>query len=269
MGTVDRNCGATLPAGAARPWHALTASLSVVVCCFVWLCVRQCHELILKTRAEQSQSAGARAFAWVAAAANQARHAILTVTGHEIRATLNPALGLTTLLVIPLLDAQPRLPVDSIFDPGDNLLYTLNDTLDFSGLETARLELAQHGFSPASAFAPESLVDQTVSMADVWTDHATGSWMADFSNYDSADTLWHDAEVMPVLASIDAFNVPSADNVGFNPGPAWQAHGAFDFHSDDAPASWLMDGFDLVSNNDASVIAAAVWQDIQPYYDLI
>ena len=264
MGTLDRNCGATLPAGAMHPWHALTASLSVVVCCFVWLCVRQCHELILKTRAEQSQGAGARAFAWATAAANQAGNSFLTVTGHELRATLNPALGLaTTLLLIPLLDAQPRTAVEAIFDSGDNLLYALNDTLDFSTLETAQLELAQHGL------APESLVDQTVSMASVWADHAIGSWMADFSSYDSADTLWHEADVMPALASMDGFNVPSADNVGFNPGPAWQAHGSLDFHSDDAPASWLMDGFDLVSDNDAGSTLAAAWQDIQPYYDLI
>jgi hypothetical protein len=264
MGTVDRNCGATLPAGAVRPWHALTASLSVVVCCFVWLCIRQCHELILKTRTEQSQSAGARAFAWVAETASQARSSFLAMTGHEIRATLNPVLGLAaTFLLIPLLDAQPRMPVEAIFDSGDNSLYALNDALDFSRLETARLELAQHGFSP------ESPVDQTVSMADVWADHATGSWMADVSSYDSADTLWHDADVMPALASLDGLNVPSADNVGFNPGPAWQAYGALDFHSDDAPASWLMDGFDLVSDNGSGVIAAAAWQDIQPYYDLI
>jgi hypothetical protein len=93
--------------------------------------------------------------------------------------------------------------------------------------------------------------------------------MADFSSYDSADTVWHDADVMPALASMDGFNVPSADNVGFNPGPAWQAHGALDFHSDDTPASWLMDGFDLVSDNDAGFAAATAWQDIQPYYDLI
>src|SRR5882672_3061930 len=95
MGTVDRDCGAaqpsggTLAAGAARPWHALTASLSVVVSCFVWLCIRQCHELILKTRAELSDSARA-----VAEAANQAGNAFLAATGHEIRASLNPMLGL-------------------------------------------------------------------------------------------------------------------------------------------------------------------------------
>ena len=269
MRTMDRNCGATLPAGAARPWHALTASLSVVVCCFVWLCVRQCHELIVKTRAEQSENAGGRAFAWIAAAANQARHSFLAVTGHEIRATLNPALGLTTtLLVIPLLDAQPRVPVDSIFASGDNLLYALNDTLDFSGLETARLEMEQHGFSSESAFAPESLVDQTVSMASVWADHASGSWMADFGSDDRAEMFWHDADVTPALASLDGFNVPSADNVGFNPGPAWQAHGALDFYGDDMPASWLV-GFDPVSDYDAGLTPATDWQDIQPYYDLV
>jgi hypothetical protein len=262
MGTVDHNCGGTLPAAAARPWHALTASLSVVVCCFVWLCVRQCHELIMKARAEQSQRAGARALAWVAAAANQARHSFLTVTGHEIRATLNPALGLTTLVVIPLLDAQPRMPAEAMFEPGDKLLYALNDALDFSTLETARLELEQH------AFSAESLVDRTViGMADVWSDQqVAGSWMADFGS-DRADIFWQDADVMPVLASMDSY-MPSDDNVGFNPGLAWQAYGAFDFETDAAPGAW-MDALDMVSDSDAGFISAASWQDVQPYYDLV
>src|SRR5258708_28985064 len=119
MGTVDRNggaaqpCGGTLAARAARPWHALTASLTVVICCFVWLCIRQCHELILKTRAEQSDSLRAsavagvnRAHARVAEAVDQARSSLLAMTGYEIRASLNPALGLATTLLVIRLDAQ-------------------------------------------------------------------------------------------------------------------------------------------------------------------
>ena len=260
MGTVDRNCG-TLAAGAG-PWRALTASLLVVACCFVWLCIRQCHELILKSRAEQSRGAGARAFAWVTAAANQARHSFLTVTGHEIRAMLNPALGLTTIMVIPLLDAQPRMPIEATFESSDNLLYALNASLDFSRLETARLVLEQR------AFSAESLADQAVSMADVWTDQQlTGSWMADFAG--DRDIFWHDANVMPALAAMDGFNMPSGDNVGINPGPAWQAHGAIDLHSDDTPASWLMDGLDLVSDSDVGFIPVSDGPEIQPYYDLI
>jgi hypothetical protein len=341
MGTVDRDCGAaqprggTLTAGAARPWHALTASLSIVVCCFVWLCIRQCHELILKTRAERSEGARARAVARVelaqarvAAAANQAGYALLAMTSHEIRAPLNPVLGLATTLLVIGLDVQPPMPVEAIAESGDNLLYLLNDTLDFSRLETGRVALEQR------AFSPESLVDQTASLAGVWADQqAIGLWMGDFNgggkvdihwqnnngqaavwlmngpslifgsdvgsnpgatshaqavgdfrSDDRADILWPDADGIPAISLLDGFNLQSGDNFGFNPAPAWQAHGAGDHNggfsgdakadtewqnSDGTPATWLTDGFSLVSDNDVGFNPATDWHEVQQYYDLL
>jgi hypothetical protein len=282
MGTVDRHCGGaqpcvgTLAPGAARPWHTLTASLSVVVCCFVWLCIRQCHELILKTRAEQSESELARAVAWVeraqagvAAAANQASDALLSMTGREIRAPLDPVLGLVTTLLVIGLDAQAHMPHEAIPALADNFPYSFNDTLDFSRLETGHLALEQR------AFLPEKLIEPTVSMAGVRVDqHAIGLLMGDgqvdilwqnnngqaavwlmngqsllsasdfgsnsaavlhaqdFRSDGRADTPWQDADAMRALALMDGFNLQSGDNVGFSPAPAWQAHGAGDLNGD-------------------------------------
>jgi hypothetical protein len=305
MGTVDRDygaahpCGRTLAAGAARPWHALTASLSVVVCCFVWLCIRQCHELILKTRAEQSDSLRARAVAGVnrahaqvAEAANQARSALLAMTGHEIRMSLNPVLGLAATLLIIGLDAQPRMPVEAIPEAGGNLPYLFNDTLDFSKLETGRLALQQRAFAPESAFAPnsafapegafapESLVDQTVSLAGVWTDQqAIGLWMADFSSDGKADIVWqsnHNGQAAVWLMN-DQFLISASDIVS-NPAATAHVQAAGDFGDDRAdtpwhdadglPAAWLMDGF-MVSDDDVGFNPATDWHGTQQYYDLV
>src|SRR5438105_14585925 len=134
MGTVDRECGAARPCGgtlaarAARPWHALTASLSVVVCCLVWLCIRQCHELIFKTRAEQSESERARAVAGIAAA--HARVAEATDDDrYAFLAQLNPMLGLAATLLVIRIDAEPRMPAEALAVPGDNLPALFNDAL--------------------------------------------------------------------------------------------------------------------------------------------
>jgi signal transduction histidine kinase/CheY-like chemotaxis protein/HPt (histidine-containing phosphotransfer) domain-containing protein len=154
---------------------AAIATLNIVIGCFVWLCIRQfrSHELILKTRAEQAESERARAVAEVelahehervAEAASQAKSSFLAMMSHEIRTPMNAVLGLATTLLETRLDAQQRKSVEAISESGDNLLYLLNDILDFSKLEAGRLELEP------LAFSPESLVDQTVSIAGVRAD---------------------------------------------------------------------------------------------------
>ena len=288
MGTVDRNCGAAQPcggtsaAGAARPWHALTASLSVVVCCFVWLCIRQCHELILKTRAEQSDSLRARAVAGVnraharvAEAANQARSSLLAMTGYDIRATLDPVLGFATTLLVIGLDAQPRMPVEAPSEAGGNLPHLFNDALDFSKLETGRLEPEQR------AFLPENLVDQTVSLAGVWADQqAIGLWMADFSSNGKAEILWQHNHAQAAVWLMNDQILISANNIGSNPGATAHIQAAGDFRADDMadtlwhdadglPAAWLMDGFNLASDDDAGFTPATDWHGTQQYYDLV
>jgi hypothetical protein len=296
METVDdcgaaQPCGGTLAARAARPWQALTASLSVVICCFVWLCIRQCNEF-LRTRGEQVDGERAaagvlRAHARAAEAADQAEYTFL--------AMLNPMLGLATALLVIPIDAQPRMPAVAISGFADHLLYLFNGALDFSGLDTGHLALEQR------AFAPENLVDHAVNVADVWADQPTiGWWMgdlhddgradlawqtsmaqavADFHSDNRLDISWQDVSGTPAISLTDGLNVQSGDNVGFNPGPAWLAHGDGTFseglagvewqHSDAIPAAWLMDGFDLVPNADIAFHPAMDWHGTQQNYDLV
>jgi hypothetical protein len=297
METVDdcgaaQPCGGTLAARAARPWQALTASLSVVVCCFVWLCIRQCHELIFKTRAEQSDSLRARAVAGlnraharVAEAANQAGSSLLAITGYEVRATLGPMLGLATTLLVIGLDAQPHMPVEVAAQAGGNLPYLFNDALDFSKLETGRLTLDQRAFAPDSALAPESafaenLVDHTVSLAGAWADQqAIGLWMADFSSDGKADILWQNNNGQAAIWLMNDQILISASDLGSNPAAAAHVQ-ADDFVSDDRvdtlwhdadgmPAAWLMDGFNLMSDADVGFNPATDWHGTQQNYDLV
>jgi len=154
---------------------ASIAILNIVIGCFVWLCIRQfrSHELILKTRTQKAESERARAMAEaelaheherVAEAASQAKSSFLAMMSHELRTPMNAVLGLATTLLETRLDAEQRKSVEAISESGDNLLYLLNDILDFSKLEAGHLELEQ------LAFAPESLVDQAISIAGVRAD---------------------------------------------------------------------------------------------------
>jgi hypothetical protein len=208
-------------------------------------------------------------------------------------------LGLATALLVIPVDAQ--MPAVAISGLANRLPYLFNGTLDFSGLETGRLALEQRAFAAESAFAPESLVDHTVSVASVWTDQPTiGWWMGDFNDdgkagliwqdnigqaavdfhgSDRLDILWQDVSGTPAISLTDDLNVQSGDNVGFNPGPAWLAHGDGTFseglagiewqHSDAIPAAWLMDGFDLVPNTDVGFNPATDWHGTQQNYDLV
>jgi hypothetical protein len=276
MGTVDRHCGGARPcvgtsaAGAARPWHALTASLSVVVCCFVWLCIRQCHDLILKTRAEQSEGERARAVAWVeraqarvAAAANQASGALLAMTGRESRAPLDPVLSLATTLLVIGLDAQSRLTHEAIPALADNFPHIFDDTLDFSRLETGHLGLEQR------AFLPEKLIEQTVGMAGVWADqHAIGLSMGDHNGGGKVDILWQSNSGQAAVWLMNGQSLLSANHFGSSSGVVLQGQ---DFRSDERagilwqdadamPALALMDGFNLQSGDNVGFSPAPAWQ---------
>lgn len=81
--------------------------------------------------------------------ANEAKSNFLAMMSHEIRTPLNGVLGTADLLLEDELTPSQRSALETIRSSGNNLLSILNDVLDFSRIESGRLELEQIPFSPA------------------------------------------------------------------------------------------------------------------------
>lgn len=79
--------------------------------------------------------------------ANQAKSAFVSNISHEIRTPMNSIIGMTEVMLRTSRDGREREYLNNIYRSGQALLNIINDVLDFSKIESGKMELVDENYS--------------------------------------------------------------------------------------------------------------------------
>ena len=130
---------------AVRQQNRIAIGLTVFQCLlilvFAVVVVRQMRALEQRRRVLEQLARSLEEARTEAEQASRAKSAFLANMSHELRTPFNGLLGMMSLLDRSVLTAQQREYLGVARQSGEHLLTILNDVLDFSKLESGRLEL--------------------------------------------------------------------------------------------------------------------------------
>lgn len=140
-------------AGIVAYWHSIAMPASVIfgygllifsVCMLTWV-VRSRYELY-KMRCEADQIFMERDKK-AAEKANEQKSRFLSHMSHEIRTPLNAILGMNELIMREAVNENVKQYSNNIQNAGNTLLGIINDVLDFSKIETGKIDIIDAEYS--------------------------------------------------------------------------------------------------------------------------